>query len=140
MNDEIKPLEIDKIWTGDGFGASDAILLHQVKRTGNVALYSVSKEKTPNLIRGYEVFRFKTVLKGTPLPGNLVVDQSYEQYPGTNMFGKTAWSIGTLSVAESTFDRLVKEDAAKTVQAADDVANGIVTKKRGRPKKIVVVA
>lgn len=144
MNDEIKLLEVDKIWTGDGFGASDAILLHQVKRKGNVAIYSVSKEKTPHMIRGYEVFRFKTVLKGTPLPGNLTVDQTYEQYPGSNMFGKTAWAIGgepeaALKAAGSMFERLIKEDEVKAVQTADDAANGIVTKRRGRPKKVVAV-
>lgn len=139
MNDEIKRLEIDKVWTGDGFGQAEAILLHQVKREGNVAIYSFSKVKTPAKIQCWEVFRFKTVLKGTPLPGNVVVEQTYEQYPGSNMFGRSAWSVGSLGRAEEIFDELVKEDKEKTAQAEIDAANGVVTKKRGRPAKAKTV-
>jgi len=139
MNDEIKRLEIDKVWTGDGFGQAEAILLHQVKREGNVAIYSFSKVKTPAKIQCWEVFRFKTILKGTPLPGNVFVEQTYEQYPGSNMFGKSAWSVHSIGRAEEIFDELVKEDKQKTAQAETDAANGVVTKKRGRPAKVKTV-
>ena len=137
MKDEIKKLEIDKVWTGDGFGQADAVLLHQIKREGNCAIYSTSKVKTPAKISGYEVFRFKTILKGTPLPGGVVVEQSYEQYPGSNMFGKTAWNVHSLARAEEVMAELLKEDKVKVAQVESDAANGIVTKRRGRPKKIV---
>lgn len=137
MKDEIKKLEIDKVWTGDGFGQADAVLLHQIKREGNCAIYSTSKVKTPAKISGYEVFRFKTILKGTPLPGGVVVEQSYEQYPGSGMFGKSAWNVHSLRRAEEVFDELLKEDKDKVAQVESDAANGIVTKRRGRPKKIV---
>lgn len=138
MNDDIKRLEVDKVWTGDGFGSAEAILLHQIKRQGNVAMYSFSKVKTPALVTCYEVFRFKTIPVGTPLPGGLTVSQSYEQYPGSNMFGKTAWSVRGVGAAEELFDKLVKEDAAKTeANEAIVAAGGVVQKKRGRPKKVV---
>jgi hypothetical protein len=137
MSDDIKRLEIDKVWTGDGFGQAEAILLHQLKRQGNCAIYSFSKVKTPAKIQCWEVFRFKTILKGTPLPGGAVVEQSYEQYPGSNMFGKSAWSVHSLACAEAMMEDLLKEDEAKVAQAESDAANGIVTKRRGRPKKVV---
>jgi len=137
MSDDIKRLEIDKVWTGDGFGQADAVLLHQVKREGNCAIYSFSKVKTPAKIQCWEVFRFKTILKGTPLPGGAVVEQSYEQYPGSNMFGRSAWSVHSLAAAEDKMEELLKEDAAKANQAEADAANGVITKRRGRPKKVV---
>ena len=139
MNDEIKRLEIDKVWTGDGFGQADAVLLHQVKREGNCAIYSFSKVKTPAKIQCWEVFRFKTILKGTPLPGGVFVEQSYEQYPGSNMFGKSAWSVHSLAIAKQMMEDLLKEDAEKARQAQSDADNGIVTKRRGRPAKAKTV-
>lgn len=64
----------------------------QLRREGDVALYR--RETLEGHLVGYEVFRFKTILKGTPGRGGIIVDEDYESYPGGKAFGRCAWFIG----------------------------------------------
>jgi hypothetical protein len=71
-----------------------------------VALYQrTQKNGAP---QGYEVFMVKVVEAGTPLPGGGVVEESYEQYPTANRFGRTAWAPGSLGHAEKIYANLVE--------------------------------
>ena len=93
----------------------------QIRKENGVAIYQrFNCDGTP---RSYEVFIVKVVPKGAPLPNGKTVEESYEQYPGANAFGKTAYDCRTISQAEERFDQLVikakdsadaKEEAAKT--------------------------
>lgn len=102
----MRTLEAVKIWTGDGLGQSSAVTLTQLKRTDKVALYQrTMKNGRP---QGYEVFMVNVVEAGTPLPGGGVVEESYEQYPTANRFGRTAWAPSSLGHAEEIYTNLVK--------------------------------
>jgi len=93
----------------------------QIRKENGVAIYQ--RFNTDGTPRSYEVFIVKVVPKGAPLPNGKTVEESYEQYPGANAFGKTAYDCRTISQAEERFDQLVikakdsaeaKEEAAKT--------------------------
>jgi hypothetical protein len=116
-------LETTKVWTGDGLGAQAAVTLTQLKRTPvegapfPAALYRrTQKNGQPG---GYEVFIIKVVKAGTPLPGGGMVEESYEQYPTANRFGKIAWAPGGLNRATEIYENLVK--GLKPCDEADDV-------------------
>lgn len=138
----MRQLEKVKIWTGDGFGAAGAITLTQIKRTDKVAMYS--RHSKEGRFGGYEVFLVKVVEAGTPLPGGGVVEESYEQYPTANRFGKIAWHIGSLGYANVVYDNLVagrgpREDAEIEMDdtEATEVETPTVTRapgQRGRVK------
>jgi len=93
----------------------------QIRKENGVAIYQrFNADGTP---RSYEVFIVKIVPKGAPLPNGKFVEESYEQYPGANAFGKTAFDCRNIGQAEERFDQLVikakdsadaKEEAAKT--------------------------
>lgn len=122
----MKTLEIEKIWTGDGFGQNEAITLRQIKRTDTVAMYErITKS---NLSQGFEVFVVRVVEAGTPLPGNVTVQESYEQYPSANRFGKTAWCVQNLQKADALFEKLA--NTVLVVEAKEvslDLPNGEFT-------------
>ncbi len=100
----MKTLELEKVWTGDGLGQSDAVTLKQIKRSAHVAMYQrVTKN---GMTQGYEVFHVKVVEAGTPLPGNAVVPETYEQYPSANRFGKNAWCMSSRDRADQLYDKL----------------------------------
>ena len=93
----------------------------QIRKENNVAIYQ--RFNTDGTPRSYEVFIVKVVPKGAPLPNGKFVEESYEQYPGANAFGKTAFDCRDIGQAEERFDQLVikakdsadaKEEAAKT--------------------------
>jgi len=93
----------------------------QIRKENGVAVYE--RYNTDGTLRGYEVFIVKVVPKGAPLPNGKTVEESYEQYPGANAFGKTAYDCRTLDQVERRFDELVekvklsaeaKEEAEKT--------------------------
>lgn len=99
-------LELVKVWTGDGLGQSSAVTLTQLQRTDKVALYRrTHKNGRP---QGYEVFMVKIVEAGTPLPGGGVVEESYEQYPTANRFGRIAWAPSSLGHAKTIYENLLK--------------------------------
>ena len=77
----------------------------QIRKENGVAIYQ--RFNTDGTPRSYEVFIIKTVPKGAPLPNGKLVEESYEQYPGANAFGKTAYDCRTLANAEERFDQLV---------------------------------
>jgi hypothetical protein len=102
----VKTLETVKIWTGDGLGSAAAVTLTQLKRTDTVALYQrTQKNGQPG---GYEVFIVNIIKAGTPLPGGGVVEESYEQYPTANRFGRIAWAPGSLARAEKIYANLLE--------------------------------
>jgi len=83
-------------------------IFRQVKRTGDVAIYS----RTPvdsNRVFGFEVVLIKTVKAGTVFAkGAKPIENDYESYPGGKAFGKTGWFCVNLAQAESRFAELVK--------------------------------
>ena len=93
----------------------------QIKKENGVAIYQ--RFNTDGTPRSYEVFIVKVVPKGASLPNGKTVEEPYEQYPGANAFGKTAYDCRTIAQAEERFEQLVikakdsaeaKEEAAKT--------------------------
>ena len=87
----------------------------QLRKEGAVALYV--RESMEGLTLWYELFTFKTIKAGTPLPGGNTVQEDYEQYPGKSAFGKTAWVIAgenDLARANARFDELVKTASDKS--------------------------
>ena len=105
----MKTLELNKVWTGDGYGAVDAITLSQIKRTETGALYHRARKS--GMTDGYEVFVIKMRHKGDKLPGNMVELEDREVYPSAGSFGKTAWHIMNLDRANEKFDELVRKGA-----------------------------
>lgn len=112
--------KLEKEFTGnyDKVGINKFV---QLRKENGVAIYE--RFNTDGTHRSYEVFIVKTVPKGTPLPNGKVVEESYEQYPGANAFGKTAYDCRTLAQVEEHFNELVikvknsaeaKEEALKT--------------------------
>jgi hypothetical protein len=109
----------------------------QIRNENGVAMYQ--RFNTDGTPRSYEIFIIKTVPKGAPLPNGKFVEESYQSYPGSAQFGKTAYDCRTLGQAEERFDQLVikvkdsadaKEEAAKT---------GVPNRgRRGTSKKNVV--
>lgn len=102
----MKQLPLERVWTGDGRGQSDAVTHIQIKRTDKVALYSVTNKR--GVIAGYEVFIVTIVEAGTPLPGGGQVEESYERYPSANQFGRIAWAPASLSQAERIYNGLLE--------------------------------
>jgi hypothetical protein len=79
-------------------GPSGAVILKQLKREGNIAIYKRTKESTGK-VEGYEVIRIRlrtgrgfSAGKGT-----------YEVYPSAKEFGPYARHVMTLERAEQIF-------------------------------------
>jgi hypothetical protein len=123
-----KPVKTEFRWTGDGFGNASARIIKQIKRVGDLAIYSRVVERS-GAQDGYEVVKIGRH-NGYTLGGQYV--DPAETYPGSSQFGKTAWSCITLSQAERIFAEKVKESE----HLADLEASGNAPKKRGRPRKI----
>lgn len=64
----------------------------QLRKENNVAMYR--RENLQGNLVGFEVFLFKTIIAGSPLPGGGTVTETYESYPGGKAFGRNAWFIG----------------------------------------------
>ena len=110
----------------------------QLRKENGVAIYE--RYNTDDTLRSYEVFIVKVVPKGSPLPNGKVVEESYEQYPGANAFGKTAYDCRSLAQAEERFDQLVQKvkDSAEAKEEA--IKSGKPNRgKRTSNKKTVVV-
>lgn len=114
-------LPINKVWSGDGYGAAP-ITLKQVKRNEKAAVYHrFANDGTP---QGYEVFQIKVRLKGQALPGGLFEKEDREVYPSANAFGRIAWAIQSLETALAKFDDLTRND----VKEIDDDAEPTTSK------------
>lgn len=98
-------------------------LFKQLRKDGGVALYERLKDGKHY---DYEVFVIKTIAAGTPLPNGKKVEETYEQYPGAAVWGKSAWSPATLEQANAMFDNLVVKLRSEAGQP----------KRRGRKSKI----
>ena len=90
----------------------------QIRNENGVAIYE--RFNTDGTHRSYEVFSIKTVEKGSPLPNGKFVEESYQAYPGSNAFGKTAYDCRTIAQAEERFDQLVQKvkDSAEAKEEA----------------------
>jgi len=97
----------------------------QIRKFRGVALYQRFKG---NKHFCYEVFVYKTIKAGTPLPGGKKVEEDYEQYPGAAQWGKTAWSPNTLDVAADRFDTLVAKLKSEDGQPKRRGRKSIITK------------
>ncbi len=100
-------LQTDFIQNADKSGNNRFI---QVRKEKDVALYR--RETTEGHLIGFEVFRFKTIQAGAPLPGGGVVEETYESYPGGKAFGRTAWFCGDEERAVARFNELLTGKAA----------------------------
>ena len=88
---------------------------------------------------GYEIFKVKVVKAGTPMPGGGVVAEDYEQWPGDNAFGRTAWHCHSLKWVEKRFDEITNKalgiveepeiEDEETVETETQPTRG-----RGRPR------
>ena len=123
-----KPIKTEFRWTGDGYGNASARLFKQVKRVGDIAMYSRTAEKTGHQ-DGYEVIRISRH-NGYTLGGQYV--EPAETYPGASQFGKSAWSCCNLEQAE----RLFAEKVAEAAKLKALEASGNAPKRRGRPRKV----
>lgn len=63
----------------------------QIRREGNFCIYRRNRV-SDGTVHSHEVFITRVIKAGTPLPGGNEVAEDYEQYPGCNAFGRTAWS------------------------------------------------
>jgi hypothetical protein len=120
------PVQKEFVTNADGCGDH---IFTQLKRTGNVCLYRRNRT-IDGSVAGFEVFIAKTILAGAKLPGNAVVENDYEPYPGKGSFGKTAWSYGRhhLVPAENKFDEVIKKNDDKDVDVEHKpVMMGFVT-------------
>lgn len=86
------------------------MLLRQVKRNDDVAIYEVSYDHTPEKVIGHEVFKI-TIREAQELYGKAY--PRMEAYPSDTMFGNTAYSVTSREYAEEYWDRLNKEIEAK---------------------------
>lgn len=120
----MKELELTFVANCDKCGDNRFIqLMKQSIGNRGVALYR--RQNMEGRTLGYEVFLYKVVTAGTPLPVGFV-EEDYEPYPGASSFGKTAFSCMTEERAKERFEELVKK--AKEAEANP-------TKGRGRRKK-----
>lgn len=79
----------------------------QVKRTGNVCLYSRTRVENGRVF-GYEVVILTVMKAGTVFAkGAEPTKTDAESYPGGQSFGKKAWFFPTLESAQACFDRVV---------------------------------
>lgn len=81
----------------------------QLRKEGNTGLYR--RETMEGHLVGFEVFTFKTIQAGAPLPGGGTVSETYESYPGGKAFGRNAWFIGGHGAevrANQRFNQLVQ--------------------------------
>lgn len=110
----------------------------QLRKENGVAIYE--RFNTDDTHRSYEVFIVKVVPKGAPLPNGKTVEESYEQYPGANAFGKTAYDCRTLAQAEERFDQLVQKVKNSAEAKEEAIKTGKPNKgKRSTTKKTVVI-
>lgn len=115
----------------------------QVRREGNVCMYRRNRV-TNNRLHSVEVFLAKVIKAGAKLPGGGVVMEDYEQYPGASMFGRSAWSTGTVESGTLIFSRLLKkqsavadEDTTADVSDETEIVNVMrVVKPQGERRKL----
>ena len=105
----------------------------QLRKENGVAMYE--RFNTDDTHRSYEVFIVKVVPKGAPLPNGKVVEESYEQYPGANAFGKTAYDCRSLAQAEERFDQLVQK-VKDSADAKEEAVKSGKPVKRGRKASV----
>ena len=98
----------------------------QLRKENGVAMYE--RFNTDDTFRSYEVFIVKVVPKGAPLPNGKTVEESYESYPGSSQFGKTAYDCRTIAQAEERFDQLVQK-VKDSVEAKEEAI------KSGKPNR-----
>lgn len=102
---DMKTLELTFVMNADKCGNHT---FTQTRREGNFCIYRRNRV-SDGTVHSYEVFITRLIKAGTPLPGGNFVAEDYEQYPGANAFGRTAWSYsGTHAeqAAKKTFDRI----------------------------------
>lgn len=106
----MKSLELEFDSASAGFGGYPRHY-KQVRRNDNVAIYHRSA-KSNGSSPEYEVFKISVIPKGTeqkfPNGNTKITDDDQEVYPGTSVFGRTAWTTVSLERAEEIFDRITK--------------------------------
>jgi hypothetical protein len=132
---DMKLLPQEKIENNDKSGKNRFV---QLRKEGNFALYR--REKLDGLLVGFEVFSFKTIQAGAPLPGGGTVEETYESYPGAAAFGRTAWFIGGDNAAErahNRFDELVKGKVTPEPEIEEETVHAVtITKTPTTPIKL----
>ena len=106
-------LQSEIVLTGEGYQSSPR-LLKLVKRTDHVAMYSrADMNKSPNEPYCYEVFKVPSHKKGYTWQNGKVEEDDREYYPGASAFGRSAWSIKSLSSAENKYQNLLRDKSIK---------------------------
>jgi hypothetical protein len=113
----------------DGVGDNTFI---QVKKEGNVYMYR--RERMDGTVKSYEVFLSKFIAKGTPLPNGAVEKEDRMQYPGSALFGKSAYDCKTEDQAETRFEQLVKKSKDSEDAKEEAVRTGKPNKGRRKAK------
>jgi len=130
-NISYKPIKTEFVWTGDGLGNSQSVTLRQLKREGDIAIYS----RTTKAGRiSYEIIKIHRH-NGYTLGGQYV--EPSETYPGSSQWGKVGFDAMTLERAEEKFNQLIAAETNRVNLESEAAAQGIVLKRRGRPRKIV---
>lgn len=107
-----------------------------VKREDKVAIYE--RSRSDGTVKSYEVFIVKTVEKGTPLPNGKQVEETYESYPGSASFGRTAYDCKNLDQAEDRFVELQRKVKNSEESAEESKRTGKPNRgKRAKVKSVV---
>jgi len=103
----MKPLETTIRFTGDGLG-HNAVILNQIKREGDVAIYSRTRERIGKL-EGYEVIVIRhREGKTYQIAGKTITATEHEACPSANEFGPYGKFCIDLKRAEEIFNQWVK--------------------------------
>lgn len=91
------------------------VTYRQIKREGNVAVYSYSPPNEPDRVRGYETIIIVShdayVIHGNPV-------EAGESYPGDSAFGRTGWSYLKLDSALDKFTQVQQTLLMRAEKAA----------------------
>lgn len=100
--------------SGDGGYAHAPMTYTQIARNDKYAVYSRSRD---GKVRDYEVFKITILKKGTKVFSK-IVEEDTEQYPSTEKFGRTAWSLIDYDSAIDKFNEL--SDTNEDIDYGDD--------------------
>lgn len=99
------------------------VTYRQIKREGNVAVYSYSPANEPDRVRGYETIIIVSH-DAYVIHGNAV--EAGESYPGDSAFGKTGWShlkldlaLDKMSEVQQTLVMRAEKKATKVKESND---------------------
>lgn len=98
----------------------------QLRRDNRAAMYR--RETMEGHLIGFEVFKVKTVLAGTPMQGGGIESEDREPYPRANSFGRTAWFIGGYGAEQRANERFNElSQGILKVEIPDEIETETIT-------------